>query len=138
MGPSHNQGLINVLSNFEDAACAWSHVFERTRPVLLVLMRKAVEGIALTAIDGLWCREWRRGSRRRRRAARLAAPPQGPGPPRAELLPLKLTDGTQLSLVDGHRGARADGVAAEMAIVERARRASQHDGYRPGARTPTA
>ena len=54
------------------------------------------------------------------------------------LLPLKLTDGTQLSLVDGHRGARADGVAAEMAIVERARRASQHDGYRPGARTPTA
>ena len=54
------------------------------------------------------------------------------------LLPLKLTDGTQLSLVDGHRGACADGVAVEMASVERARRASRQDGHRPGARTPTA
>ena len=54
------------------------------------------------------------------------------------LLPLKLTDGTQLSLVDGYRGACADSVAVEMAIVERARRAPRRDGYRPGPRTPAA
>ena len=54
------------------------------------------------------------------------------------VLPLKLTDGTQLSLVDGHRGACADRVAVEMAIVERARRAPRRDGYRPGPRTPAA
>ena len=54
------------------------------------------------------------------------------------LLPLKLTDGTPLSLVDGHRRACADGIAVEMAIAEHARRAPRQDGHRPGTRTPTA
>ena len=54
------------------------------------------------------------------------------------VLPLNLTDGTQRSLVDGHHEACADDVAIEMAIAERARRASRQDGHRPGTRTPTA
>ncbi len=45
------------------------------------------------------------------------------------MLPLKLTDGTQLILVDGHRGACAHGVAVEMAIAERARHAPRQDGW---------
>ena len=57
---------------------------------------------------------------------------------RIELLPLKLTDGTPLSLGDGYRRACADGIAVEMAIAERARRAPRQDGHRPGTRTPTA
>ena len=51
-----------------------------------LLMRKVGEGMALTVIDGRWRRGWRREPRGRRRAARLAAPSQGAGPPRAERL----------------------------------------------------